>query len=100
MGLQNIYVNKEPGDTERIEIVKISRAIVRSRKIIPWKTLCFAEALAAKKILGFRKIESTLYLGLDKQAGDMKAHAWLKCGSVWVTGRRGAVNFTVISTFT
>ena len=99
LGLQNIYVNHEPSEKQLQVIYKISRAIVRSRRVIPWKSQCLTEAITAKVMLRGEKIKSTLYLGINKKNGDMTAHAWLKCGGTWVTGRKGSDQFTIISTF-
>jgi hypothetical protein len=100
LGKQNIYTDKEPTEEEQNNIFKISRAIIRSRKIIPWKSLCLTEAITAKILLRKRKVQSTLYLGVEKDNGTMHAHAWLRCGSLWVTGRKGSQRFVVVSTFT
>jgi hypothetical protein len=100
LGKQNIYVNKEPTEQEQLTILKISRAIARSRKIIPWKSKCFTEAITAKIMLRKRNIESTLYLGVNKEDSTMLAHAWLRSGSIWVTGRKGSGRFVVVSSFT
>lgn len=49
-----------------------------------------------------RKIPSTLYLGLakdEKKKDKLRAHAWLRCGSVILAGEREIDRFVVISTF-
>lgn len=100
LGKQSIYVNKEPSEKELHIIFMVSRAIIRSRRVIPWKSLCMTEAIAAKKLLNKQNIESTLYLGVNKTESTMTAHAWLKSGSAWVIGRKGSDRFTVVSSFT
>jgi len=80
-------------------VFKISRAMIRCRKLLPWKPNCLVEAITAKIILNLRGINSTLYLGVNKENGDMKAHAWLRCGTIYVTGKRGMGEFMVVSTF-
>jgi hypothetical protein len=46
-----------------------------------------------------RQVVSTLYLGVAKEKGTLIAHAWLRCGTDYVTGKRGMEKFTVVSTF-
>jgi hypothetical protein len=50
-------------------------------------------------MLNRRHIDSTLYLGVAKEKGSLIAHAWLRCGSRYVTGKEGVEKFTVVSTF-
>ena len=47
-----------------------------------------------------RQIQSTLYLGLAKDASQsLQAHAWLRCGEDIITGKAGHERFSVISSF-
>jgi hypothetical protein len=78
---------------------KISQAIARGRRVFPWKPRCLCEAVSAKIMLNRRNVKSTLYLGVAKDKGSLIAHAWLICGTKFVTGRAGAEKFTVVSTF-
>jgi hypothetical protein len=80
-------------------IYKISRAMVRCRKVLPWKVTCFIEAITAKILLKKHGIESTLHLGLKKENSSMLAHAWLHCGSIYVTGKRGIEKFVTVRIF-
>ena len=34
-------------------------------------------------------IASTIYLGVFKENGKLKAHAWLRCGQLYLTGGNG-----------
>ncbi|MEM7035038.1 MAG: lasso peptide biosynthesis B2 protein [Chloroflexota bacterium] len=47
----------------------------------PWRSLCLEQAIAGKMMLRWRKIPSTLYLGVDKNADHLAAHAWLRLHS-------------------
>lgn len=66
----------------------------------PWESKCLVRALTAKKMLNRRGLPCTLYMGVqpDRQAG-MVAHAWLRCGSTFVTGGNGAGNYAVTTIF-
>jgi len=65
----------------------------------PWQSKCFVRALTAQHILVRKSIHSTLYLGLTKENGHMAAHAWLRCGTCYVTGWAGYAGHVVVSYF-
>ena len=98
LGKEHTTNNEDPNINDIV--YKISRAIVRGRKVFPWKTLCLCEAISAKIMLKRRRQISTLYLGVAKEKGTLVAHAWLRCGTSYITGKPGAEKFTVVSTFT
>ena len=65
-----------------------------------WKSQCLVRAIAAKKMLDRRRIESTLYLGTARDAeGKMIAHAWLRSGPFYVTGAEEMQMFTTVAAF-
>lgn len=100
LGMQNTESNISiSAEHERIaNLVKI--AIWRVNKYAFWKNNCFAQASGAKKILSKFNISSTLYLGVKKDVNNhLIAHAWLRCGSNIITGKKGYKQFTVVSTF-
>lgn len=67
---------------------------------LPWTTKCLPRALAAKKLLNHCGCKCTLYMGvaLDED-GKMNAHAWLRCGRLYVTGGEIAPKFTVTTIY-
>ena len=68
---------------------RVSAAIARSRRIVPWRSDCLVQALAARAWLDRRGIPSALSIGVKKApAGTVDAHAWLKCGPITITGGR------------
>ena len=79
---------------------RVAWAIRRASPITPWTSDCLPQAITAKYLLRWRGIDSTLYLGatLD-DARSLKAHAWLRCGSGYVTGGPGHRKFGVLATF-
>ncbi|MFA9558204.1 lasso peptide biosynthesis B2 protein [Evansella sp. AB-rgal1] len=81
-------------------IKAIAKAIDVMQKYTFWESACLVQAIAAMKMLERRNIDSTLYLGTSKdKEGLMIAHAWLRSGSMYVTGGANCANFTVVSTF-
>ncbi|MFN8467418.1 MAG: lasso peptide biosynthesis B2 protein [Caldilineaceae bacterium] len=72
-----------------------------------WQSNCYPQALAAK-LLRRKQIPSTLYLGatirpnINVQAAAtsaMAAHAWLRCGPLYVTGGRDQDTYAVLAIF-
>jgi hypothetical protein len=45
-------------------------------------------------------IGSTMYLGCKEEKGKMLAHAWIRCGAMYVTGGNGAADgFAIVEKF-
>jgi len=88
---------------------QIGTAVRRASRNVPWKTRCFVEAIAAKRMLKRRNIPCNVYLGLKKieiiengeHMEDLDAHAWVVSGDFVVTGGQGVKlkQYTVVSTF-
>ena len=80
---------------------RIAWAIQRVSPYTPWKSNCYPQALTAKLLLRQRCIPSTLYLGAAFKADKtgMEAHAWLRCGPLYVTGGKGDENFGTLGVF-
>jgi hypothetical protein len=100
LGVQHALTPENDKEGSYHIIFKISQAIVRCRKVTPWQNRCLVEAITAKQMLKKRELNSTLYLGVNKENNKMLAHAWLRCGSTIVSGRQGMQKFVVVSTFT
>lgn len=65
-----------------------------------WESKCLVKAIAAMKMLERRRIESTLYLGTTKdEQGKLIAHAWLRSGSVYISGFEEMKRFIVVGKF-
>jgi len=98
----NQLKNELEFDKDQLELVQIvKKNLRRCKKIVPWKVKCFEEAIAAKKVLQGLGISSTLYLGVNKSNKDeLIAHAWLKNGSIFVTGELGAEKFKIVGFYT
>jgi hypothetical protein len=82
------------------DLKKIRHSIKIMSKYTFWESKCLVRAIAAMKMLERRKINSTLYLGTGKdENGKMIAHAWLRSGSLYVTGYEEMHRFTVTGMF-
>ena len=84
-------------DSKQLELILVlKKSIRRIKRILPWKVKCFEEAIAGKKVLKRFGIESTIYLGVNKENEKLIAHAWLKCGGEIITGKKGYEEFVVV----
>ncbi|NTW32400.1 MAG: lasso peptide biosynthesis B2 protein [Bacteroidetes bacterium] len=104
LGRTVVISNNPPASTEPPVILsKISLSIRRAGKRSPWRTMCFEQALAAKMMLKRRKLVSTIYFGVCKNASivgmNMSAHAWIESYGFILTGERNRAAFTIVSCF-
>lgn len=67
---------------------------------LPWECKCLVQAVTGYAMLRRRGIRSIVHMGLakDEEAG-LRAHAWLVCGGIELTGGRESQDFTTISLF-
>src|SRR5712691_1711516 len=68
-------------------------------RYLPGRWTCLVVAMAARHMLARRGLSCTLYLGVSHAEGGLRAHAWLRCGSLYVTGGEGWDRFTVLACF-
>ena len=88
------------GPEQQAAVERVSWAVQTMSRCTPWKSNCLAQAIAAKRMLQQLEISSTLYLGVVRKGiGGLEAHAWLRSGTVVVTGAQEMGRFTVVSTF-
>ena len=81
----------EKADIEEYRYAKkVAYAVNQVCNKTRWESKCLVRALTAQRLLKKKGIASTLYLGcgLDEK-GAMIAHAWLRCGEMYVTGGNG-----------
>lgn len=100
-----------PGEISSAQMRQAERIAWAVRTVsphTPWQSNCYPQAFAAKLLLRRRQIPSTLYLGAalhpnspgqTAAAHAMTAHAWLRCGPLYVTGGRGHDNYAVLAIF-
>jgi hypothetical protein len=81
-------------------VKRITWAAEKWIRLIPLKNECLVKAATVKYMLRRRKIGSTLSLGVKKGPGrDLSVHAWLRCGSLIVTGEENNTLFEVIGIY-
>ncbi len=83
-----------------VQLERIGRVVRAASRGLPWHPKCFAQAIAAKIMLRWRGLYSTLYLGVRRDPkGSLQAHAWLRSGPHILTGAQGHESYAVIATF-
>jgi hypothetical protein len=65
---------------------------------LPWDKRCLVRALTVRRFLLKKHISCTIYLGVKMEDGKMVAHAWLRCGRIYLTGGNGE-GYTVVTRF-
>lgn len=65
---------------------RLRRLTLKAGDRLPWKAKCLVRCIAIRTVLGARGYASDLSLGLDIDAPDLAAHAWLQAGGIVVSG--------------
>lgn len=93
---------KESPEEEEQSVYKyaasISRIVNRICTKTSWESKCLVRALTAQKLLKRKGIHSTMYLGCGMEEGKMIAHAWIRCGRMYVTGGNGT-GYSIVDKF-
>lgn len=91
--------NTESADDVVLDDYKIAKivrdVVVTISKFTPWESLCLVQAMTVQRMLKKRGISTTIYLGVNKENKNMVAHAWIRCGKMFVTGGNGSGYATV-----
>lgn len=77
----------------------IAKQVKRSATHTIWDSKCLVQALTAQRLLHKKRIQSTLYLGVKKENDQMTAHAWIRVGTLFVTGGYGK-DYAVVAKYT
>lgn len=75
--------------TDRRMVLTVRTIVEAVCRHTPWESKCLVRALTAKRMLNRRGYLCTLYMGVRQTGGEMDAHAWLRCGDMYVTGGNG-----------
>ena len=89
-----------PRQARLTKVRRIRWAIIKTGARVPWRALCFQQALAAQLMLRRRGIPSVLYYGAaqDDRSG-LYAHVWVREGDIDVIGGEIANHFAILATF-
>ena len=81
-------------------VILIGRSIRIAARYTPWESKCLVQALVAGFLLETLNIPHGLYLGVCRgDEAEMKAHAWVCSGPIFVTGGESFRHFTVVASF-
>lgn len=79
----------------------VQTALRLCNKYTPWKTNCYVLALTGKILLNRKNTVSTLYFGFRKtDNNEYEGHAWLRSGSIIISGKQNIPSYHVQSYFT
>ncbi|MBE5937538.1 MAG: lasso peptide biosynthesis B2 protein [Lachnospiraceae bacterium] len=96
------FEGEESPDDEAMENYRYAKAVSMCVNHVcnktAWESKCLVRALTAQKLLKRKGIQSTMYLGCGMDEGKMVAHAWLRCGRMYVTGGNGE-EYAVVDKF-
>lgn len=63
------------------------KAIMRAAVLVPWRSDCLVQAMAANRVLRRRGLQPMFYLGVRKETPtELLAHCWLDCCGLPVVG--------------
>lgn len=81
------------------QAIEVGWAVEGAAARLPWRSTCLVRALAGRLMLGRRGVPSVLCLGVAKEEGAIRAHAWLVASGGVVCGGPEAQGFTAIAAF-
>lgn len=86
---------------KQLEVAKQVRCLVlQVCHHTPWESKCLVRAILSAHLLKRKGMESTLYLGVNKNvAGDIQAHAWLRVGEMIIMGGENKNDFVEVARF-
>jgi hypothetical protein len=88
-------------DVKKNDIAReVGWAVATLARRVPWDGRCLVQALAAMGMLRRRSVEGTMSFGARRgETVGFDAHAWLRVGSLIVTGDPGQRQFQTFTTF-
>jgi hypothetical protein len=74
------------------------RQLPKINRVMPWKSACLQQSIAAFWLLSKKKLSITLYFGMKRKGTKVEGHAWLRCGKYYIAGGDGQ-DFTLICSY-
>jgi hypothetical protein len=88
------FKDQSTGAVDEIQI-----AVMRGSKYVFFASNCYDKALTSTFMLKRRNIPSTIYFGVNMFENKLTAHAWVRCGTLIVSGKKGHQKYTPIAWF-
>jgi hypothetical protein len=79
--------------------IKLSQITKSLSKKVPFRALCFEQALCMQLLLQRRGFYSEIHFGLKTKEDQLAAHAWLVFEDITLSGAKGKEQFAVIKSF-
>ncbi len=79
-------VRPRPGANTSTTVQSVGAAVGKAAERLPMETLCLPRALAARAMLTWRRVPTTLHFGVNPLHGAVTAHVWLMAGPHPVIG--------------
>src|SRR5262245_38515463 len=79
----------ESSPAQSADAERVRWALGTAARRLPWRSSCLVRALAGRRMLARRGVPCTLYLGVRRAGASLEGHAWLRCGSHYVSGDDG-----------
>lgn len=100
LGTYNVETSYETAIEEYRIAKRVRWMVERTSQYTPWESKCLVQAMVAQYLMKRHNIHTTLYLGVAKDREEsIKAHAWLRCGQLIVTGAAPMPEYTVVAKF-
>jgi hypothetical protein len=74
-------------------------SVLWAASVLPGRSSCLAQALAASRLLGRRHIRNRLVLGVGREAVGHRFHAWVECDDAIVIGAADAAGCSRLAAF-
>jgi hypothetical protein len=79
--------------------VKFSQIVKSLSKKVPFRAMCFEQALSMQLLLKRRGLTSEIYFGVNTKKDKLSAHAWCVYNDVTLTGEKSKEEFVVLKRF-
>lgn len=88
-------------DAQLEQAAHLGYLVAAAAAYTPWNSTCLVQVLTLQRLLAKEGIGGRFYLGVcrESDSGELKAHAWLRCGERIVNGAGGHEQFAVVSTY-
>ena len=80
-------------------ILRVAWAVRAVARRARFRAVCIEQGLVAHLMLRRRGIGSTLFYGVARRDGELKAHVWVRWGEIDVIGCEIADEFTLVAQF-
>jgi hypothetical protein len=79
--------------------IKLSQIVKSLSKKVPFRSMCFEQALCMQLLLKRRGLTSEIYFGVNTKKVKLSAHAWCVFNNITLTGEKSKEAFTVLKRF-